>query len=251
MIAINVPDLPNHPPTILVAAKADKNQLHSVKRARAMAVCEIAENVSNSPKKQFPIEPFDMVRAYFAEFEKRIVEDYTGNLLGNNTSTSTVIEKPKHGKLIDDSYKLDAGPVFNAYKYEPEDGFVGQDEFVIDSKINVWKVRLHYRVHVVDGSEKYRSSRELCGESGFIRKISSLPTDPISLASLQRSNDLATILASASNALTNFTNLPGAAVGETTGTGNTATITLDTNAAGHHPECHWGQTPLTELNNGV
>ena len=42
-----------------------------------------------------------------------------------------------------------------------------------------------------------------------------------------------TVLNAAVSSVSAITNLPGTAVGETTGTGTTATITLDTNAAGH------------------
>ena len=42
-----------------------------------------------------------------------------------------------------------------------------------------------------------------------------------------------TVLNAAVRSVSIITNLPGAAVGETVGTGNAATITLDTNAAGH------------------
>ena len=48
-----------------------------------------------------------------------------------------------------------------------------------------------------------------------------------------RSAQLSALLSSASQSLTGFSDLPGTAVGETTGEGATAAITLDTTAAGH------------------
>lgn len=55
------------------------------------------------------------------------------------------------------------------------------------------------------------------------------PQDPIDLASLRRDLALSALLADASQALTGFTNLDGASVGQTTGSGSSATE--------HCPQC--------------
>jgi hypothetical protein len=53
--------------------------------------------------------------------------------------------------------------------------------------------------------------------------------DSVDLASWQRSGDLMNVLASASQAITGFADLPGTTVGQTTSEGANASITLDTN----------------------
>ena len=69
-------------------------------------------------------------------------------------------------------------------------------------------------------------------DCGPIRRISA--TDSMhDLAAWQRASDLSILLASASQTLTGFTDLPGSAVGNTIGEGSPASITLDPTAAGH------------------
>ena len=77
-------------------------------------------------------------------------------------------------------------------------------------------------------SHKY--AEEDCGP---IRKISANGSST-NLAAWQRSANLSTLITSAQQTLTGFADLPATALGQTTGEGLTAQITLDQNAAGHN-----------------
>ena len=71
----------------------------------------------------------------------------------------------------------------------------------------------------------------------IIRRISwdsSPDANASDLAAWQRAGELSALIADASQSLTGFSDLASTALGQTTGTGLTAQITLDTNAAGHN-----------------
>ena len=70
-------------------------------------------------------------------------------------------------------------------------------------------------------------------DCGPTRRIS-IANQGSDLASWQRAGELSALIANASQSLTGFSDLASTAVGETTGEGLTAQITLDTNAAGHN-----------------
>ncbi|MCL2459515.1 MAG: M10 family metallopeptidase domain-containing protein [Desulfobulbus sp.] len=92
-------------------------------------------------------------------------------------------------------------------------------------------------IYFIDVNEKYAEEnpyKKYCPREWW--KIS-YPTQPDAstndLASWQRTSDLMTLLASARQSVTGFTDLPGAALAQTTGTYNSGQIVLDTTAAGH------------------
>ena len=153
-------------------------------------------------------------------------------------TTSSILIPPKHGVIETNQYS-------GSWKYRSTEAEAGkyieiEDSFVIrvvNSKGVI--VDEHYFLYVQAPDE---SLVESCKRSFW--KISSSPFDSGSqdYAAWQRASQLSTLLTNASQSLASFQDLAGSAVGQTTGEGATAQITLDTNAAGHG--WHIDPTPL-------
>ena len=130
----------------------------------------------------------------------------------------TILKQPQHGSLI-----VDGG----VYAFSPESGYYGKDRVTIQVQLGSYKVRLNYHLAIVAGYYSEEDIDKTCGTKGVMWRVK--PVNNSDLMSVPTSfrlyNDLATSLA--------IRDLTGAAVGETVGEGVNATITLDTDAAGH------------------
>ena len=219
MFTIDQPNVPPHTSPVIVAAKAKPN----TQRERVLGVCGLVELYGSG---QAELNPVLRANDYFLTDKPYPKSSYRAEI-ADGLAKITILQQPTHGKVEPTS----PGLQLNRSRYVPNEGYEGTDSAILQVEGNGHKIKLKYFFKVTSGAGESALDNKAC--KGLFWKISSLPTDPISLASLQRSNDLASILASASNALTSFTNLPGTAVGETVSTGIAATITLDTNAAGH------------------
>ena len=226
MFFANVPNAaPTMPAMILVAQKATPQQ-RATMREHILGICELL-NRNRGSGSQAQLYPVSTANLYFAIGRKTNTIPQPPKIQDN--AKISVLQKPKHGKV--EPTHLDGR--WSDTRYVPNADYEGDDATVLLVEGNGYKVKIFYYFTVTNSDGLDIRDNPNCAKSpedGSGWKISSLPTDTISLASLQRNNDLSTIIASASEALTNFTNLPGTAVGETVGTGNTATITLDTNA---------------------
>lgn len=135
---------------------------------------------------------------------------------------------PKHGELtLDDSGTPDG--------YFPNKGYSGNDYFIVQVVKDSVMVKVHYFV-VVDysGELEYIDCPEQPKRSDSRWKISQPSADGSNdSVSWLRTTSLFALLSGASNALSGFANLSGGALGQATGEGANAAITLDTNAAGH------------------
>lgn len=152
-----------------------------------------------------------------------------------------VIKLPKHGRLEQPYANSDRFIKFD-YNYVPDakEDFVGNDHFIIDVSAGGITVRIYYTMSV-DVGQPFQHLNEFgekvvnagrCPKARW--KISSnLPTGADDFSNWQTSASLNAMLANASGSLTNFSDLAGTAVGQTTGQGPTAQITLDSTAAGH------------------
>ena len=220
MFTIDQPTVPPNTPPVIIAAKAKPG----VQRERVLGVCELVELYGAGKADLFPVS---RANNYFHTDGKPYPKSYKPEITEGLAKIS-VLQQPKHGHVAPSTPE---SKLFD-WRYVPTKGYEGTDSAILQVEGNGHKIKLKYFFMVTSGAGESALDNKDC--KGLTWKISSLTTDPISLASLQRSNDLATVIANASESLTNFTNLPGTAVGENTGTGNTATITLDTNAAGHN-----------------
>jgi len=136
---------------------------------------------------------------------------------------TTVVEMPKHGKV---EYTEPAGFFWH---YTPDDDYTGPDrvKFVVEAKGRRFTFVVNILVHeVVDEFAKPPACEVFFNQP--IKKTGMLDGQPTYAAAWSP------LLRQAFSQIAySFTNLPGTAVGQTTGTGNTASITLDTNAADH------------------
>jgi hypothetical protein len=215
-----LPDLPDAslPTTqIIIAAKDTVRQGDPAIPKRVVGVCEAIVGTEGGYKEE-NIYPESAANTYLYRYEHR--DNYFFY-----DSVTRIVQQPKHGKLVLQQGKGDTRWA-DTYKYFPDKGFDGHDTFVIEIEKDGIKVQVRYRVEVASGGD----SKSLCpGGQEFWKISTSSPQAPIDLASSLRDITLTALIADASHVLAGFTNLPGGAVGETTGT----SITLDTNAAGY------------------
>jgi hypothetical protein len=128
-----------------------------------------------------------------------------------------IVHQPKHG-LLENSIEV---------IYRPDEGFEGEDRFTLRTVYEGQQFTLHYRVYV--SFTKALGPTHDCSKPPFANsKISVLPKE-IDPANWYRATSLQTFLTNAQAALTGFTDLSGASLGQTAGD----QITLDTDAAGH------------------
>ena len=192
-----------------LAAPADENLL--VTKATVFGSCG---TVSQRTVGQWSVWPLQDAHHYWKSKTTPL----------NQKSVDIVVRGPKHGELLSDN------PPGFRYVANPE--FVGNDSFVIKVTSEGRTITLSYFVSVYDDWSRGPSSYH-CSKAPY-RKISTVSSfDDTDLATWQRSATLSALIASAQQTLTGFTDLPATALGQTVGEGETATITLDTNAAGH------------------
>lgn len=158
-------------------------------------------------------------------------------------SEARFLELPKYGALKRIPDGLYRGTVFKGvWEYIPNPGYRGLDQFSaavdVDGKTYKIVMKLVTVGHLADGpyiekgaAPEYRLANQC--EASKVRRIGgnylrdALPEEW--LASAQ----LSSLLADATTKIVDFLDLPGTAVGTTTGEGLSAQITLDTDAAGH------------------
>ena len=157
----------------------------------------------------------------------------------------TIVSLPKQGKLTLEKFP-DGGA---GYYYRSDIGYLGKETFTLLVKIEGQPpVKIVYFFMIVKGGPDDAQIKQYCGTTKIkFWKISQDTAPDIGasdLAAWQRASNLSALLANASQSLTGFTDLAGTAVGQTTGEGLSAQITLDPTAAGHN----WYIDP-TPLNN--
>ena len=131
------------------------------------------------------------------------------------------------------------------YTYESKPGFIGGDQIIFSVTLNNTQFRVKVNIVVKPGG--FDNLREFDCESFEVTRVSAATSSAeyafdvlsnedassLDLVQWQRSAQLSTLIANARQSVAGFTDLPSTALGQTIGEGVTATITLDTNAAGH------------------
>jgi VCBS repeat-containing protein len=154
---------------------------------------------------------------------------YQGFTFNDDSTKVTLVVAPTHGKVVNEE-----SSVSNNYShYYANEGYYGQDRFVMQVEKNGVKVRIQYLIEVPREGE---ATTYLCEPASGSWKISST-TPSLDNARLQSLFDATNINNSVN---VTFADLPSGAVGQTTGT----SITLDTNAAGNG----WFIDPTPTLN---
>ena len=145
-----------------------------------------------------------------------------------------VIVQPKYGQIVfvtDPNY-----PSRQYAQYVPNKGYEGRDRLAMEVEMGGKTFRVDYFIQVIDnfGNEGDGPNR-VCEDKMWWCIVDAVQpnTSSTDLAAWQRSAQLSALIASAQQSLAGFTDLPSTALGQTTGEGATAQITLDQNAAGH------------------
>lgn len=255
-VTMFIPDMPNVPQqdAPVMIAQANQVKARGVSAIRAVGVCSPVP--SNYYSLENVVEPIGSAQDYFQLYENRTVA---------GPATVTVLQQPKHGVLrlvtqADVGTILASGgdpvdPADPGYFYLPEPGYVGKDSATIQVDFgNSLKVNVKYYFQAISGGMASDWVRTYCSKTGVYWKISFTLTPngtstitsvdyqtPATVAATTPATDTATLasilgtsLASSLDANTSgitlsIADLPGGAVGETSGT----SITLDTNAAGN------------------
>jgi VCBS repeat-containing protein len=209
-------------PSIVVTAKASAKY-----QTRTMGECLVVDQTRKNVLGVTTIDPPGTAAQYFLSYEKKDI----GFLPFDSVK---IVKQPAHGKL---TIGKNAGGL-DGYTYEADFGYAGKDRFEVVVPVGKETLRIVYFL-VVQGEQITDSegfnTKKYCPRLNW--KISSVDsandTSNTGLASWQKSGDLMNLLADASLSFTGFSDLAGTAVGQTIGEGANASITLDTNAAGH------------------
>ena len=201
---ISLDTLPINSQMIAVVAKADTS---GSPKKRALAVCTL---VYEHDGDAWFIPASDAYR-YFERYEKKMLPLVDKTLPA--LETATVIKAPSQGRVLitKDAGRNAGNP---AWTYFPNKGFVGTDHMEFDVPIAGTTVRIVYTLKVTKLWENDAAAGKLC--SYIFKKISQSDIDPSTQdpTTWLRSAQLRALLSSASQSLTDFSDLP-----EKTGSG--------------------------------
>jgi VCBS repeat-containing protein len=241
------------PPAIYLAANTQAGQTGGTDVTHKLGVCRVvygsADIVPTGHAEDYLSEympkdfKFDFSPAGSSQIDNSVknfdFENYPNGSVRPDTAVR-IVEQPKHGRLVQ-TYPEATDYEKYHYKYISDTGFTDFDHFVVEVSGGGITVQIYYTVSVLDPEEP----RTAVQDDGKVvpYDTTSCPQDywKISIAPNATPTDGAYSLSLptaflgddyTSPAVT-FANLPGAAVGETQGSGANASITLDTNAAGH------------------
>ena len=133
---------------------------------------------------------------------------------------ATVVSQPTHGKLMLNKFP-DGG---TTYDYRSNIGYLGKETFTLLVKIEGQPpVKIIYFFKIVDGGPDDAQIKQYCGTTKikFWKISQSGEPDALTgdLPAWQRNATLSALIASAQQSLVGFTDLPGTALGQTTGHG--------------------------------
>ncbi|MDR0578299.1 MAG: hypothetical protein LBI87_12410 [Candidatus Accumulibacter sp.] len=203
------------PPMVIIAATSQSSE-------RIIGLC-------------LPVD--DRVGFYFGTAAQQYLTQYDGkdpidvNVSKVKIKLIAITRQPEHGRLVMDETGLHEGGT-----YLPDEGYLGKDrvEAIVAVGDDVVKVVVNF-VNIGqlgDGSDKYKFDRRFGGRSvdqledpewkmlcpkGAFWKISDASPENSDLASWIRATSLSLLLSNAQSTLTGFTDLSGAALGQTTG----------------------------------
>ena len=237
-------DMPNMDavPTTAIVAQA---QIAQHVKNFTIGTCEIIpENMSAEESIGSPVgHAYEFIwnHIYKAELKSEAEQSRIRIILDSmrEKATATLIKQAQHA-----NYELDESISTQGFYYEPKEGYVGKDAFSYLVKFGPYTVKVNSYVHVGvanpwgDGDRPdidRRNMEKICGKRGMMWRVVSLDTDNAGLVTTGDYSQTSSNFSSYAYLppQVTFRGLTGAAVGETTGSGVNATITLDTDAAGH------------------
>jgi hypothetical protein len=204
-------------PSVLVA------EARQAGRERAVGICSIADNGWNDL-------PGEIARGYLMRYENKTLQELPPLA---SFKDIRIVKQAEHGRLI-----LEEGSNGMLLTYLPDEGYHGKEHFEVLVSMGDGFLRIVYYVVAnvslgsIDGLAADQLSdseiRKFCPEGGWLISLPS-SEDDADPANWYYTASLQVLLANAKAALTGFTDLSGASLGQTTGD----RITLDTDAADH------------------
>lgn len=211
------------PPAIYVAAKSGANG--AATKERIVGVCQPVD-INLGDETKIAIFSISAADDYMYHYENK------ANFFGKGKEAKvTLLQAPEHGEL---SFANGVPE-----EYFPNENYEGRDFFIVQIEQNGVKVKVQYFILVdYPANLKYITCSEMPKGAYGYWKISQSDANASNfnatdLISAQNRITLSKLFTGVSQSLVGFANLTDNAVGETTGTGLSAKITLDTNAAGH------------------
>jgi predicted chitinase len=223
--------LPQEAPVVIVAQA--KTQTRSdglygvVGSCVAVARSEYNEYLDIEYPREIPLTVGDdAMRLFDFRGEYDLFDSAELLIKATESDAMTVIEYPKHGVLEE---KL------GGLVYKPDQNYIGKDQAIFTVEFEGYRIKVIYYIHVTGNNVKIEGTppvefgrfwKKYCPRNTW--EISSVFTNSDS-ASWYRSASLQALLTDAKDALTGFSDLSGASLGQTTGD----KITLDSDAASH------------------
>jgi hypothetical protein len=239
-------DMPNVPPqnVPVMIAQANQAQPSDVITTRTMGICSLIPNSAlATPSLENLIGAKEYAQNYLYLYEHQVYEQQK---IATSAATLSILQQPKHGILNFDTNAQD-------YAYLPEKGYLGKDSSTVLVDIGGLKVKVVYFFQTIDSATVGEGLREtLCAKGPYWKISSTLDAngnstitsveyqspvitatatiaDTATLAATLESSILGRLALDTSAITLNIADLPGGAVGQTTG----SIITLDDNAAGN------------------
>jgi predicted chitinase len=225
------PDAPPSMPSVVMVAQANISQQAAIVREHVLGVCDLVNMTGEGQADLFPV--INVNGGYFNTAK-----------IDRSTAKISIIQQPKHGRLEPTNSDGD----WTDSRYLPNDGYLGKDSFILQVEGNGYTVKIHYFLLVTDdqgvtwnpnctkGATWKISSTLAPNSNSVLTAVDYLPSPDISasvtgatLASVLGKGLASSLDANTTGVTLSIADLPGGAVGETTGT----SITLDTNAAGY------------------
>ena len=218
-------DMPNMPPSpaIVIAASAEAQKARPTERV--LGICLPIAYVAPGSEPNVLAgamigNPSSSAAYYLSVYEKLEVKTLPP------LSSFEIVKAPTHTKLV--LGKNGAGE--DAMFFVANPGYVGRDYVELRVNIEGRIVKLAYYIHVTKADlNTPGAAPRFCPKEPYWK----ISTSESSLLDWQRSASLSALLADASQSFAGFQNLDGSSVGQTTGEGTSAQITLETTAAGH------------------
>ena len=235
-MVVDMPPSDSGATVIYVAAKAQASQMPTKNALNKLGVCsEYRANDSHS------VSPMDSAVHYFQKYKKGPEVDVLkpNGVLGFQTDSKLIVIKPPmHGSLMPSMPDAAEDNIrkYN-YQYNPNKDYVGLDKFEFEVSLNGKSLRIYYQIEVF-AEDVNMNHVGYCNwdNQKYYWKISQSGEPEKSAsdyAAWQSSANLSALIAKAQQTFTGFTDLSSTALGQTTGEGASASITLDQNAAGH------------------
>lgn len=211
MFAINIPYVPVQETSIVLAEAtisrtspntltADGNQ----KPDYILNDCQEFTNHMDPSSAEHSIDPAGQLSNYYYDNYKRQIDD--------NAIRASILVEPKYGEMVE---RVDTTG-HRAYSYNPNPGFLGTDTVVFQAEYGGKRYKIVMKLIV---------TTTILGNDPLCSKPRLIKVGNQSIPDVLRGDS--------GDVTVSISPLDGTAVGQTTGEGVSAQITLDSNAAGH------------------